>query len=702
MSLAVTVNVRDQGWVQLGTMSFAGLDPITGIARFDGYGVQPGSIEYDADRSEYGGLSASFRMRLDPVFLETYGELEQFTPVVIEDGVTPVWSGRIISLATMIGVDADLTVSCQGWGQHLKDQSTPKQWITADMSGFVDCASLPNQNLAILALNGTVTIDGGRVTLGASQGQVCIAGQHTIVRFDMGPGSAAKSVCFDYTSSANTTSHAWYVYGSNSPTYATSEQLPGHGNVPLSASYPGARTGATFAGAWRYIYFLIYCAGGYTPSANVFATFSNVIFSTAQTPSDYLTSLYSSLKASRVITEVLDECAPLVSRDRSRIAATSFNIPAFPGEQGRKYAHELIDKANSFHGYLARLSPDPLPVFEFQPVPSEPSILLAPGVDPGVSWKEPAALDGRGVYNRAFVEFEDAAGQRNEVNAVNARVAPYVSQLANPSFDVDASSWSVSTGTIARDTSVFHTSPASLRIARTGGTPQLVRTAVPGPSGRLVPGFPYEVRLWFRVTGSNEAVQNVTITRTGATTSALASVDLSSGPIGMWYPVSVPFIATESTHDLVVTCGAGLPGGNPAYVDSVELFGPSATIVDRREFTRDTLRPMASKSTDAAAQQIANLELAASMYPSVAGTVTIVGSARTPGGGVIAASQIPSLIGEYALIENLVDENTLALGRGGSIMTASYVEETDTATVGIDDPRAFIDVLRNRLAAATG
>lgn len=680
MSLSVRVQPRDGSWIELGTQQDGG------------HGVFPSSIEFDGDLSEYGCNTASFRVKQNPRFIRQY--LEHFTPVVIADGNDHVWSGRIIATPTTFGdADVEVVVECQGWGQHLKDDCTDREWVIDDLSRWVDMRTMDGARLSYTedAQNWNVTIGGNEIVLGAANGTSLVANSRCGVVLDLGPNGAATGFSIDWESSNNHSLGAMYVIGYNSNYWATAPQETNNGpknNAGASGTYTD-----TFATPFRYVLVMMYEDSSTSViGADVWFKLTRIrVFTDATNDSSGGASI---LKASTVISEALAACCPLISTDTSKILATSTSIPNFPGSPGWRYANELIDQANSIHGYVARLSPDPMPVFEFSPQPTDYSFVVAGGE---YTLLEPAAQDGRGVYSRVISEYEDAAGVRAYATAINpssgGTFVPALSQATNPSFTTDASSWTATTGSIARDTGTFDSTPASLAATTDGSGTAVFHTEAFTPV--LTPGRLYRAQVRYNpaaamVTGfiiPSYVGTNVQIDGTSATA-------LTTG--AGWKTATVDFIAQPDGVRLRFNVGGSVAAVN-LRIDSIEIYDLASSVVDRRRFVRTAVRPIDARTNSTVATAIAQAELDASLYPPFKGTLGITGRIRTKGGGTQPVSVLPSRVGDRILIANLVDPNTGALGRSGIITRANYNADENRAEIEIDNGDDYIQTLRNRI-----
>lgn len=655
------------------------------------------SLTLTGDLQEKGCLEASWVMKMDPRFPKQC--IEHFTPIVVSRGGEPIWSGRIIAAPTNFGEDSFVTVQCQGWGQHLKDEVTNKQWIIQDLSQWVDQRTLPGANLSASTANYQIEVGTGGIILSmpctVPAGTTWTGGTDCGIVLDMGEGNVCEEISFEWTSSANTASTSYYVGTGSTPQWRGGRvdyAAPFTNSSAASGTFNAAVSPASSAG--RYVFIFGYTSGTINYIADVWLKISNIRCSLKAA---YTSGATSVLYASTIIPEVIGYTSLLISNDTSRITATTTPIPNFPGPTAYRYGNELIDLANSIHGYVTRLTPDPTPIMEFFPQPTDYSFMVGANE---YSLVEPAAQDGRGVANRVIVEYEDAAGVKGNAESTPTVLGtPGVPQFSNPFFEVDASGWTVFFGTAVRSLAAASQGVASLALTTSAGSIVYVNpTTLTG----LTPGKRYVVKLQWRrantITGGNVHVRN----SASARISDYVESQFSAAGTGSFTAISIPFTAPSDGIAVLELSLNGAASTLLGYLDAVEVVSSLTNIVDRRGFQRTFLRPMSVKSTAAAAAAIALLELQSSEFPPFRGTIGIQGRVRTKGGGSMHVSKLPALVGDAILIEDIADPNTGAMGRQGVIQQATYNADTDTCEITIDDPTGFLEVLRSRLSLLGG
>lgn len=666
------------GWVKLGTQ--------TGGGR----GVLPGSIRLEGDRGEGGCLSASFKLKQDPRWIAF--ELDKATPIAVWDGSEPIWSGRVAESPTTFGEDdIEVTVNCQGWWQHLKDDCTDREWVINDLSKFT-----PNASMIGAAYNAhqpTVpSVDGRAIMLPAPQGSSAVGSRLCAVTLDAGPNNLIKKAVATFRQQAAPASPAWFLYARISNTI---DALTA-GLADATQANPAANTQyfltPSHGTGGRYLHLFWYWNGA------TIAALPSDLGCVVEAASIFTDSADESgnasiLKASTVISETLDAIAPLISSRRDRITTTTLSLPQFPGGAKWRYADELIKQANAYHGYIARLTPEPTPVFEYFPVPTDYRFVVNEGQ---YTFLEPAAQALQGVASRVITEFEDAAGVKNYSQAsaaasTNARATPQTDvTITNPSFDTNTTGWTASgSSSISRSTATFDTTPASGQWTLNNQGDTLTGAM----TGTARFGKSYIIAVAIR---SNAVTVTETRIKIGTTTDYVeATIPVTTAwvtHVFNWTPR-----ANAATPSIILTNTLLSVAAQDIFVDSITMGQNSYSAPLARGFTRTFLRPMTQRSTAATAQAIAQLELDNAQFPPFKGTIGVTGRIPLKGGGTMDVSHVPALVGENILIANLHDPNTQGFGRVGNIQSAVYDHDKRQVTIGIDRDLSFITELRNRL-----
>lgn len=678
------------GWVKLGTQ--------TGGGR----GVVAESIRLEGDRGEGGCLSASFKLKQDPRWIAT--QMEKATPIVVMDGAEPIWSGRIAETPMTFGEDdIEVGVNAQGWWQHLKDDCTDREWVIDDLSRFFDARQSAGAVLGTTGLYAAaqVQVGDGIITLMNPNGTVLSTNGRANAALDLGENNLARRIIVTYESS-NIAANTSLTVGCGTTASITDPAHVGGGGGAVIANNAGASGTATVTPTTpsRFVILGLVTTLGHTAGADEWFKITSVkIFTDAADESGNA----SILKASTIIGETLDECCPNISPDRSRITTTALSLPQFPGSPGWRFAEELIRQANAPHGYLARLTPDPVPVFEYGPIPTDYRFVLGEGQ---YTLLEPAAQSLHGVANRVITEFEDAAGVRSYAESGGLENSLHYSQLSNGTFDVNTTGWSAAAGTLLRDTSPVYEGAGSLRMTSSGigvSEAQTANEIAVAPSTEYRLKFAFYRRTALTVSSIRPTSNGATSLTQASSATELAALAaaMSAQAVNTWQVYTLRFRTNADTTNIGIFLQfTGSPATTAvANIDSVQITSELTTLLGRRGFQRTFLRPMSQRSTLATAEAIADLELDAAQFPPFKGTLGLVGRVNLKGGGSMDVSHIPGHgIGENVLISNLHDSNSQGLGRIGNITSAVYDHDKRMCVVGIDRDLRFISELRARLS----
>lgn len=673
MEFSVVFEPLDGGPVKIGTAPKDG-----------GAGIQPDSLKFDGDLSEYGPLGASLRLKMDPKLAAVRGLVERFTPMTIYRGASEVWDGRVIAAPGSYGEESEIVVQGQGWGQHTKDDCMDRVWVVSDLSRFADMRAQSTLAAGAVRASTSVSIDEGGITITDASGIALAASGRGGVVLDLGPNNVARRLVVTYTSSNNTANQQLY--------YSLSSIVdggPGLGSVAdlaavaNNAGASGTLTMTATSDTRRYVHVFSHSNPGYTPGADVWFKITSVqIF----TSTAYESGNASIFKASTGISETLDALCPLLATDRSKISTTSLSLPHFPAQAGWKYANEYIDEANSYHGYKFKIGPGRVP--EFAALPTDYTYVLKSGE---YTLKTPAEEDGRETFNRVVAPYDDAAG----VSAYAEAATTYTddSQIlvanGNNTFNVDTSGWA-NGAAFTRQTGSFNTSPASAAMA----SGQITTANIAG----LLPGKKYRLRFSARSTSGAGTVLVCVGDRTVVgTLSGDLVVNQEVALTGSWQTFYIEF--TPNRTDTGIAFFGILV--TTLYLDDIYIQSKRATVADRRGFRRTLLKPASGPSNSTVQSALATVELNAHQYPPFKGQINVTGYITLKGGERVHVSDLPHATGEGLLLADMPDPNTGAMGRFGIIQTAEYTQATDSCDIVMDDPRNFIQVLRNRIGLAT-
>lgn len=373
-------------------------------------GVVPEGPTMAADMQ--GPSSCSFTLRRPADVL--WSELTAANQVQVDvDGVT-VWGGRINSTpASGKGVGEQMSVTAQGWRDHLSDDQAPRNWVSQKMSGWKDARSFVAADIGMMKASGAVTSDAGAVIAGFPAGAILTGSDYAGVVFDTGFGMTASSVRVDLAFMRPDANYTMWIIGSDSPNWNHVSRLDYVSGVSSSA-YP-ANTYTTFGGTIsagrRYVHvFMAAVAVGYLGADTLMKVRGCRI---ARVPA-LIANNQSALTASTVVTDALNMgCTPLL--DAAQVTPTSFMIPEFHPE-GPRTPRELIEAVNAYHDYLWGV--DALRRPYFRPRPTDP--LFEVGSFSGGQFDDTSLGNLDRIYNKVIVDYTGPDGVTSSVTRTNS------------------------------------------------------------------------------------------------------------------------------------------------------------------------------------------------------------------------------------------------------------------------------------------
>lgn len=686
-----------------GTITQIGSD----IAR--GVWVEDASWEHSI--VDHGALRAQFTLRRRPE--QEWPDLQPFTPIVIMKSGSVAWSGRVQETPTSRGMDNLITVQCEGWPMHMKDDATQKLFVHNDMAAYRDAR-------AIIGTSGVYPsayqVDlGGQIVIRVPNGTTVGNTSRGAVTYDAGQFSTVAAFSITFLG-GGLAGFALKYFGGDTPLGSSeSGTLSG---PPIAVA--STTTTVNFTTPRRYVTF--YMDVNALTNVAVDTAYVNITNINLYGSASYTGGNISILKASNVVTAILPY-ATKVSQSVTGVSATSFNIPHFSGPATSPA--DYIDAANAYHLYQWFLKDDAAggpPRLIYQPIPTSPTVIANVGA--GIVFEDASRNDGGDIYNRVLVDYTDSAGnaalEERQTSGLPAAIAdPDIvfdvasgtgTQPTNGDFETPggppAVGWSAFAGGFARDLTQFDTGVASGLLTTDGsGTFSIGSSTLTG----LIPGWRY--RLQYRIRrlaawAAGNFIIDVT-TGTGATGYASDTYNAVSLTVGVWTTKTLDFVAqvgSPSPNQLAIQSTVAAAIATPIFnIDNVQILQARPTIADRQGFLRTRVLTTSSRLTAAAADQIGDVFLQAHRFTPLRGTLTVQGSAlRTMTGDVpIPAHLIARRLGDAVLI-NETDPDLGLIGRVGNISNVAYDEPSDTAVVAIDNRKDFIDALLARLAVFTG
>lgn len=662
-------------------------------------GVWAEGISWDHSLPDKGARQAQFTLRRKPE--QEWPDLQPFTDIQIYKGGSVGFTGRIQQTPTIRGRENSITVICEGWPAHAKDDAIEKLFVHNDLTAWRDARSYTQASLAVYTSAYQVEV-GGIPAIRVSNGTTVPNGAAGGITLDAGPYNTIKHVGMS-------------VIGGGHAGFALRWLA---GDLPAALTEFGVVSGPPIVTAATPANFTLVTPRRYVTLYMDVNALTNVALDTAwvqllnivcYSDTAYGTGTTPILKASQVIPAVLPY-TPKISQSTIGITTTTFSIPHFVGPVTNP--GDYIDAANDYHGFqvfFRDAADGGKPFTVFRAVPSSPALVA--NVGNGIEFNDASRNDGSEIYNRVIVEYTDAAGntarvERSTGGLPNAIADPDIVvdapsaavTIPNPSFDSSTAGWTVGVGTLTRDTGVFDTTPASGRATADGTGISAITTTITG----LTVGRRYAIQLRLRATAAISAggptINMAQVPDIGPAGLLFGPGGSTSAPVGSFGTYRATFTAPTATLILSLA-SAGTISVDHFYVDSIQFFEARPTIVDKQGFVRTKVLATGSRLTAAAAQQIGDIYLQAHRFTPLRGSLTVQGPAiRTLlGGAPIPANMLGrGYLGDAILI-NETDPDLGSIGRVGIINAVTYDEATDTAQVSIDANKDFVDQLLARL-----
>lgn len=377
-------------------------------------GVVPEGPSMAADL--LGPSSCSFTLRRPADVL--WAELQAANQVQVDvDGVT-VWGGRINSTpASGKGVGEQISVSAQGWREHLSDDQRPWNWVTQKMGDWRDARSFVAADLSLMVASPSVTTDQGALTIGWANGTNVADNTYVAGVYDLGPECGASHVGLEMLFTSPRSSVKLWICVVDSTNWNHGSRLNiinGVGTDTWTAN-TWYTLGGSVSSTRRYVHVMLgYSgAGGTWSVGDVLAKIRacRIARNNTLTPTTY----QPTTTASQVITDVLGEwgCTPLL--DTPQIASTPFVIPEFDPD-GYRTPREIIEAVNAYHDYLWGV--DALRRPYFRPRPTDP--LFEVGSFSGGQFDDTSLGNLDRIYNKVIVDYTGPDGVTATVTRTNS------------------------------------------------------------------------------------------------------------------------------------------------------------------------------------------------------------------------------------------------------------------------------------------
>ena len=727
--------------VRLRTMD--GVWEVGGVDRR--HGIYPENVKYASDA--WGSSKASFDLKREPDAF--WPDLRALTPVDIEVGGTLVWSGRIQETpARDTPTDAVINVQCEGWQYHLDDDAYRRLYVSNDTSAWKDTRTMAGFNAyPNFASNLAVENNDGQITLGCPKGETWYGSTAVGVSFDAGPNPdnwIANAYAWVMRSEGAPPNVLLYVRGSDR--LAQTGHMSGGAHAGDSVSGATASTisntgfqvfGTSFPNGvrYRYVHVFFYNNGAdYTAGLNDMWFLGKLLL---VSNGAYQSSGNSALTADMVVKDAIAKATRNLSSDLSQIAATSFVPPELNMAQ-HQTAREVISAVNAYHNYETRVDVNKRVVF--QPRASTPELTI--GRWSNAEIEDASANSSEDMFNRCVVSGNDVADQPILVDryagdlASSPLIVPPNLRFTNPNADdstLGVTGWAVSAGSLTRDTSVYSSSPASLKWDNGGAAVPSTGGGDWGPyadafftGGTFKKGVTYSFDLDLR---SATDVGGV-----GATFRwelGVVGVDSSSTDNDpAWSPGAGSQLFGNGSPNVWARMGAMTrfrwtpkqdwdasqvrlriefyPQGTNlinAYFDNLTLYQSVPSLLDRQGTTRTKALPVQFALDQSSGKQIADIFLDSHRTTPFKGSVKVYGEAAARSalsGKAVPYWLLPLYGGKLLRLDDRIDPDTGGLGRDARLAEVEVDLNEASASMSLDNSRQNFEALLERLAVVVG
>jgi hypothetical protein len=424
------------------------------------------------------------------------------------------------------------------------------------------------------------------------------------------------------------------------------------------------------------------------------------------------TNLTSTMPASTPIQDVVRLAAPRIST--SGVQTTSTALQDFKTD-GFRTPREVIEQANAYHGWIARVGADR--ELTFKPVPTVPRFEI--GSWSGYEFQDQAATTSEDIYTRVIVEATGPDGNQLRVirsaamlaDAVrtsypastlsNAQKASIVVQaITPPDVTPTATTITAKDGASININGVFRagvTYQFSGTIGQSTGDNIQVQIGTGGYTTVAIPSG-------YDVTASTLDTQTVgTDNVTGFQFSANASNALSQAiPFtATWTPTVDQDYSSSSVTAAGLISVSGTGGGIPFTLSNFKVQILGTNLAERRGVRRTYALAAPGTQTTTTLAAIGDAWLWQHLRAQFRGNVTVTGSTairQYSTGDAVHPSRMLLEAGELIRLSDRLDPDTGGLGRGARITAVTYDHDAQFATLELDNRRDNLQTFLNRLA----
>jgi hypothetical protein len=412
--------------------------------------------------------------------------------------------------------------------------------------------------------------------------------------------------------------------------------------------------------------------------------------------------------------------APLLDQSTEDIVDTSLFVPHAAWPTDPKTPREVMAEWNAYHRNVLKIGGPNLDRIVFEPQAARATLRVDTS-EPGARFADASISSGADIYNRTIVRGSSGSGEALSVERTSALLPSVQSlpaagvQALNPSALVSANDWATIPGPgqpiPTRDTTVFATSPASIKYDPGAGTP--INTGVGlaayfgGGGGTYKAGATYVLTFALRVTYPGIAVPFDV--RFGVLGVDDAATQIRAGASNTWATFSIAWTPKSnllaSGVKLTVVRGTlktrqFVAAPTFMWMDDLAVGLSVANIIDRRGFRRTYVLDVGSPSDEVAMGALGDAHLGLHRTTPLKGSLEVSSDdavTELASGRSIPASELGLYVGEIVNLANLSDPDVPGgtIGRNGRVAAAGV---GDTTTLTIDNERTAFQALLARLA----
>ena len=721
---AISIQDLNGAWSQIGAGSMRG--------------ITPSNVELTSDA--WGPKTATFDLTRET--FTPWPDIGAYAPVEITVGGVVVWSGRVTDAPTNSG-SRSISVHCEGWQAHLDDDQYENVYVVTDLTQFKDIRQYVDCPLTAFPVDGQVEV-GGMVKLGWTQNAAGTSsgsgawfnGTAVGVYLEIPRDQAIKKVVVQLRNSGGTpTGPTVYVRTADSPNGVWNGPYDnGTGdfnkNVNVISPTYSSFYSQTFTGDHCALALFVYNAGATYWPAPSDGQGDCVFFDSVQifTDTAYESSNGSVLRGDTVVNDALDKTTVKLSSDRSLIysTGTSFYVPEF-APSGPRTARQAIEAINAFYNFRTKVDEQRRFIYTDPDYEIPVSYAAHPFATIGrwgsSTFEDASSSSGEDLYNKVIVTGTGPdglpvrairlAGQQAGVTQIPVDDIT----LSNPTFDSNVTNWAVSgvSSAIVRTTTSgeYESGGAGLKWDNgAGGDVPMGAFLNANPlasAGVFEAGVTYTLSMRLKSSfATSPTFHRMALTfgngssgdYTSTYTSYLSRTAFKTHSVSWCPKVDTPVASvgfSMTTYQYSTTA--------KVYVDSISLTRAYPTLVDKRDFTRAHTLDCNFMLTDASAERLGDIFLAAHQITPFKGSGQVVGHnglREYLSGMPMAPERLLMHTGEYLGFDDRIHPDYGTVGRSGRLINVTYRPSEDTASFEIDNSRKDFDALLERIGVTVG